>query len=314
MSSIGRYIRMFRENKKNFAYRLLGKTCGGWMPDGLYLRILYRIQTGKKLHLRHPRTFSEKLQWLKIHNRRPEYTMMVDKYAVKDYVAGIIEEEHIIPTLGVWDRPEDIDFESLPQQFVLKPTQGGGGSEVIICRDKDKLDRKAAIAKLKAGLKQDSYRYLREWPYKNVPRRVIAEKYMEVKGFATEGLTDYKFYCFNGEPKFCQVIKDRETQETIDFFDMDWKRQEFIGLNRKAVHAAVEPQRPVRYSEMQTMARKLAKGMPFSRVDLYEINAHTYFGEITFYPGSGMGEFRPEKYNDLLGQMLQLSGMGGVDS
>lgn len=306
ISNFGKYCRMYRSNKKYFTYRLLGKACGGWMPDGLYLRILYRVLTGNNLHLRNPVTFSEKLQWLKIHNRRPEYTRMVDKYAVKDYVAGIIGEEYIIPTIGVWDSPEEIDFESLPRQFVLKPTQGGGGSEVIICKDKDKLDRKAAIAKLKAGLKQDSYRYLREWPYKNVPRRVIAEKYMEAKDAKTEGLTDYKFYCFDGDPKYCQVIKDRNTIETIDFFDMNWELQEFIGLNRKAVHATLMPERPSRYEEMKVIVKKLSEGIPFSRIDLYEINNRIFFGEITFYPASGMGSFRPEKWDNILGNYITI--------
>lgn len=314
MNFIKRIYQSYKKDLSLFWYKLVRTTCGGWMPDGLYLRLIYRIIMGRKLHLNNPITFTEKIQWLKIHNRKPEFTIMVDKYAVKEYVSGILGAEHVIPTLGVWNRPEDIDFGALPDQFVLKPTQGAGGNEVIVCKDKNNFDKGAAIQKLNNGLRQDSYRTLREWPYKDVPRRIIAEKYMEDYGVETDGLTDYKFYCFNGDPKFCQVITNRTSQETIDFYDMNWEHQEFIGLNKRAIHSHVQLHRPKHYEEMQMMAKKLSEGLPFSRIDLYEINDRTYFGEITFFPGSGFGTFTPDNYNFLLGEMIHLSGMGGGDS
>ena len=175
-------------------------------PDKLYLQLLYYSNTGNLLHLKNPKTFGEKIQWLKLYDRKNEYTMMVDKYTVKEYVASIIGQEYIIPTLGVWDKPEDINFEQLPLQFVLKPTHGGGGN-IIICRDKALIDRKKVINKLKRALRGDIYKAYREWPYKNVPRKIIAEKYIENPSNENQDLTDYKFYCFNGVPKFCQVIQ-----------------------------------------------------------------------------------------------------------
>lgn len=288
-----------------------------WLPDKLYIKLMFRLKMGYKLNLKNPQTFSEKIQWLKLYNRKPEYTMMVDKYAVKDYVANIIGEKYIIPTIGVWDDPEEIEWEKLPNQFVLKTTHGGGSSGVVICKDKTTFDKKDAISKLKLSMKQDIYRTLKEWPYKNVPKRIIAEQYIESRP-KTKEIPDYKWYCFGGEPKYCQVIQDRSTTETIDFFDIDWKHQEFVGLN--PVHgleyntALMEPQRPLNLDTQIRIARELSKNMPFSRIDLYELEEKTYFGEITFYPMSGLGVFSPEQYNELLGEMLDLPGekRGGV--
>lgn len=289
---------------------------GQWIPDKTYIKWMYRLKMGKKLNLKNPTTFSEKLQWLKLYNRRPEYTIMVDKYAVKEYVANIIGSKYIIPTLGVWDRPEDIDWDLLPNQFVLKTTHGGGSSGVVICNDKASFDKEKAVIKLRKSLKQDIYRSLREWPYKNVPRRIIAEQYIEPRP-GVKDLPDYKWFCFDGEPRYCQVIQDRTTNETIDFFDTDWNHQEFVGLN--AVYgpfidtAKVLPVRPENLEIQIKIARKLSKNIPFSRVDLYEIDTNTYFGEITLYPRSGIGIFSPDNYNTLLGQMLKLPAMNLLD-
>lgn len=307
MSTITRAMNIYRNNKKEFWYCLMRKFCGNWMPDGIYLRILYRIYMGKCLHLRNPKTFSEKLQWLKIHNRKPEYTMMVDKFAVKDYVASIIGAEHIIPTLGVWDRPEDIDFDALPNQFVLKPTQGGGGHEVVICLDKSTLNCNAVIEKLKIGLKQNSYRSLREWPYKNVPRRIIAEKFINSSP-EVKDLIGYKWYCFDGEPKICQVVQNRTAQESIDFFDTEWRHKQFVGLNSKAIHAEVLPSKPSNIATQLRIAHELSKEIQFSRIDLYETGDNIYFVEIAFYPASGMEKIKPDEYNEILEAMLRLPG------
>lgn len=272
------------------------------LPDELYLKVKFRQLMGKKLNLKNPQTFSEKLQWLKLYNRRPEYTTMVDKYAVKDYVAKIIGEEYIIPTLGVWDRPEDIEWDKLPNQFVLKCTHDSGG--LVICRDKSKLDKEAAVTKLHKTLKQNYFRKWREWPYKNVPRRIIAEKYIEPTPDLKD-LLDYKFFCFNGEPQYCQVISGRNTKMSCDFFDKDWNHQPFHEP-RTYPFSEHELAKPSKYGEMWDLARRLAKDKPFSRIDFYEVRGKVYFGEITFFPTTGMGGFQPEEYDLKFGEMIQL--------
>ena len=283
---------------------------GTWLPDKTYLQILYYLRMGKVLHLNNPKTFTEKLQWLKLYDRKPEYTMMVDKLAVKNYVSKIIGEKYVVPTLGVWDRPEDIDWDSLPDKFVLKTKHGSGSVGVVICREKCTFNFREAIGKLKKSLKQDVYVDLREWPYKNVKKQIIAEMLLEDSETKKKDIIDYKFFCFKGEPKYCQVIKDRHTKETIDFFDMQWRHLDFIGLNPvaepSAICSAICPTRPVCYEEMKQIAQKLSKGFPFVRVDLYEVNKKVYFSEITLYPKSGMGIFNPEKYNYILGEMITL--------
>lgn len=420
-----------------------------WMSDEMYLKFMFRIKMRKKLDLENPSTFSEKVQWLKLHDRRPEYTTMVDKYAVKEYVAKIIGSEYVIPTLGVWESFDDIDFDSLPNQFVLKCTHDSGG--LVICKDKTTLDKKAAKQKIEKCLKRNYYWMGREWPYKNVPPRIIAEEYMEdaqthelrdYKFFAFEGvvktlfaaterqnkgeetkfdffdmefrhldfriehpnatkfpakpqtfdkmrelterlserlpqvrvdfyevngktyfgeltfahwsemvpfepeesdrvfgdwvklseecggycvinegfvlyihemqennndLVDYKFYCFSGEPVYCQIIKNRSLNETIDFFDMNWNHQEFTGINQPhKPHYDGLIFKPYSYEWMIETARILSKGIPFVRVDFYEINCKPYFGELTFYPASGFGNFAPEFWNIYMGGKMNL--------
>ena len=278
---------------------------GQQLPDKFYLRLLFYLEKGEKLDLITPISFCEKLQWLKLYDRRPEYVKMVDKYAVKDYVSEIIGERFVIPTIGIWERPEDIEWDKLPERFVLKTTHGGGNTGVVICRDKLSFDTKAAVKKLKKSLRQDIYRSLREWPYKNVPRRIIAEQYIEPEGEAKD-LPDYKWFCFNGEPRFCQVIQNRSSKETIVFFDTEWNRQEFIGLNPIAVPPEVLPKKPANLDAHLSIARQLSKNIPFARIDLFETGNRTYFGEITFYPKSGFGAFTPKKYNEILGEMIVL--------
>ncbi len=275
---------------------------GGWMPDKVYLRLIYRCRMGRWLNLKHPQTFSEKLQWLKLYNRRPVFTIMVDKYAVKDYVAKIIGEKYIIPTLGVWDRTDDIEWDKLPNQFVLKCTHDSGG--LVICKDKSKLNKEVAIKKLKSSLKQDYFKMWREWPYKNVPRRIIAEKYIEPKPDVND-LPDYKFFCFNGEPRYCQVITGRNTEMCIDFFDKDWNHQLF---HEPKIYpfANPEPMKPAKYDKMWNLAQQLAHGLTFSRIDFYNVGNDVYFGEITFFPTSGMGGFDPDEYDILFGKMIDL--------
>lgn len=275
-----------------------------WMDDKTYLEIAYRIQLGKKLNLDCPTTFSEKLQWLKLYNRKPEYTQLVDKYEAKKIVAGIIGEEYIIPTIGVWEKFEDINFNELPNQFVLKCTHDSGG--LIICKDKSKLDIEKARKKINRCLNHSYYWGVREWPYKNVRRRIIAEKFIELKPYVKD-LPDFKWYCFNGEPKFCQVIQDRSIDEKIDFFDTDWNHQPFIGLNPKAIHAANLPERPPQIETHIKIARLLSKNIPYARVDLYDVGERIYFGEITLFPGSGFGVFTPDEWNEIIGSWIDLT-------
>jgi len=269
---------------------------------------------GVKLDLKNPKTFTEKIQWLKLNNRKPEYTTMVDKYAVKKYVADKIGDKYIIPTLGVWNTFGEIDFDSLPGQFVLKTTHGGGSSGVVICRDKSSFDIKEAKQKLDRSLKTNNYWTYREWPYKNVPRRIIAEKFLEIPD--KTDLTDYKFYCFDGEPRYIQVIQDRNTKETIDFFDTEWQHQEFTGLNPVGLTPGVPNAEtsivcPDNLDDMLDIARKLSKGIPFVRVDLYQTVEGVYYGEITFYPASGLGCFTPDEWNGHLGDLIKIPKNGG---
>jgi hypothetical protein len=286
------------------------KKCARIVPDRLQLSLLHRVYVGHYVNWKNPKTFTEKLQWLKLYNRKPEYTTMVDKYAVKEYVANKIGEEYIIPTLGVWDRPEDIEWESLPNQFVLKTTHGGGGNGVWICKDKVAFDKDECIREIRRSLKSDLYWAFREWPYKDVPKRIIAEKYMMSKDndLKKTDLPDYKFFCFNGEPHFCQVIRDRSTKETIDIYDKEWNHMPFVGLNPCAKNGSISVERPNNLENMLEVCRKLAKDIPFSRIDLYVIDEKEYFGEITFYPASGYGKFTPSYWNERLGELINLNG------
>lgn len=286
-----------------------------WLSDELYLKLRFRFQMGYWPDLDNPKTFQEKINWLKLHDRNPRYTKMVDKYAVKEYVANKIGHEFIIPTLGVWEKPEDIDFDSLPEQFVLKTTNGGGSGGVVICKDKETFDRNKAILILRASMRSDIYRNLREWPYKDVKRRVLAEKYMAPKDIVNNpiyDLSDYKFFCFNGEPKYCQVIRDRHSKESIDFYDMNWRHQEFVGLNpvtsseKNMVNGINPVPRPLLLDDMICVCHKLSEDLKFVRIDMYVIDNRIYFGEITFYPASGIGFFSPDKWNVELGNLISL--------
>ena len=271
-------------------------------PDKLFLKLLFRVRMGRKLNLDNPQTFSEKLQWLKLNNRKPEYTQMVDKVGAKEYVANIIGEEYIIPTIGVWDRVEDIDFDKLPNQFVLKCTHDSGG--IVICSDKSKLDIAAAKAKLKRGLKRQFYAQNREWPYKNVKPRIIGEQYMvDESGYE---LKDYKWFCFNGEPKALFIATDRgiKGEETkFDFFDAEFNHLPFTNGHPNANREIAKPKS---FEKMKELAAKLSAGQPHLRVDFYDIDGKIYFGELTFYHWSGTMPFEPEEWDYKFGSWIKL--------
>ena len=273
-----------------------------WLPDEVYLKVAYKALMGKSLNLERPTTYNEKLQWLKLYDRRPEYTDMVDKFAVKRVVAQQIGEQYVIETLGLWDRFEDIDFSTLPDKFVLKCTHDSGG--LVICRDKAKLDLNAAREKIERSLKRNYFWQGREWPYKNVKPRIIAEKYMEDS--STQELRDYKFFAFNGEAKVLFVATERNNpgEETkFDFFDMDYNH---LDIKNGHPNAAITPQKPEQFELMRELSEKLSRGIPQLRVDFYEVNGRVYFGELTFFHWGGMKPFDPPEWDEIFGSWLTL--------
>lgn len=299
-------------NLKNNIYRAICKV--GRMPigenivsDAFYLRCQYRMRLNQSLNLHNPQTYDEKLQWLKLYNRKPEYTTMVDKYEVRKYISEKIGAEYLIPSLGVWEKFEDIDFEKLPKQFVLKCTHDSGG--LVICKDKAILDIDFARKKINKSLVNNYYLCGKEWPYKNVKPRIIAEAYMEDQ--QNKELWDYKFHCFEGKPFHCQVFTTRNSEEktTADFYDMQWNNQKYIRTLADTYdsnsHKIVE--KPQTFEEMKRLAEILSQNIPYVRVDFYEVDGQVYFGEITFYPAAGFSSFQPKEWEMIWGNMIDLS-------
>lgn len=272
------------------------------MSDEAHLKKEYYLTLGKKLDLDNPVSFNEKIQWLKLHDRKPFYTTLVDKFEVKKYVASVIGEEYIIPTIGVWEKFSDIDFETLPNQFVLKCTHDSGG--LLICKDKRNFDLKSAKKKIEHCLRRKYYYIHREWPYKDVVPRIIAEPYIEDK--KTGELRDYKFFAFNGEVKVVFVATGRQNPDmetTFDFFDMDYKHLDIVNGHP---NAEIIPEKPKNFEKMKELAKVLAKDIPHIRVDFYEVNEKIYFGELTFSHWSGMVPFEPVEWDYILGSWLEL--------
>ena len=272
------------------------------IPDKLYLKIIFRSKMGRRLNLIDPKTYSEKLQWLKLYDRRPEYTRMVDKYEAKQYVADIIGEEYVIPTLGVWNKPEEIEWDRLPDQFVLKCTHDSGG--IVICRNKADFNKGKAISSLKKSLSNNFYIIGREWPYKKIHPRIIAEKYME--DTKTKELRDYKFFCFDGAVKALFIATERQKEGEdvkFDFFDADFNHLPFLQGHD---NAAVMPEKPSQFEKMKTIAAELSKGIPQVRVDLYEVDGRVYFGELTFFHHGGWTPFEPEEWDYKFGKEIRL--------
>lgn len=283
--------------------------------EALYLKTRFRLEMGYKLNLKHPKTFSEKLQWLKLYNRRPEYTTMVDKYAAKDYVAGKIGPEYIIPTFGVWNKPEDIAWDSLPNSFVLKTTHGGSNVGVIICKDKKTIDKAQVTEVLRFALKQDIAKYSCEWPYKNVPRRVLAEEYItpatgnqSEKGdpeVSQTELLEYKFFCFNGRVEFMKVNLGRSTGLRANYYDREFHLLPFgEAWYMPDVNAVVN--KPKEFEKMIQLAERLSEGVPFLRVDLYDTGRRILFSELTFFPASGLENIKPDGWDEKIGDLLVL--------
>lgn len=271
-----------------------------FLPDRLYLKIRFYLEVGRKLDLKNPVTYNEKLQWLKLHDKRPEYTQMVDKYEVREYIKEKIGEEYLIPLLGVWNTPDEIEFDKLPNQFVLKCTHDSGG--LVICRDKSTLDIKATKKRLKKCLRRNFYKFGREWPYKDVKPRIIAEEFM-VDESGTE-LKDYKFYCFNGSPKALLIASDRPFDTKMDFFDAEFNH---LNIRRAYPNSDKEISKPASFDDMIALSKKLSENIMHVRVDLYDINGKIYFGEITFFPASGFTPFDPPQWDYTFGDWLKLN-------
>lgn len=271
-----------------------------FLPDELYIQLNYFAHFKKFANLKNPVTYNEKLNWLKLHDHNPLYTTLVDKYEVKKYVEKIIGEKYIIPTLGIWERFEDINFEVLPNQFVLKCTHDSEG--LVIVKDKSLLDKKTAKVKIENCLKQNFYCIGREWPYKNVKPRIIAEKYME--DIETGELRDYKFFCFKGNPKMMFIASDRNSGNVkFDYYDMEFNH---VDLTQKYPNSLKALWKPEKFNEMIRLSRILANGFPHVRVDWYEVNGNLYFGELTFYHFSGFMPFRPRYWDTTFGNWIDI--------
>lgn len=271
------------------------------LPDNMYLKLVYFLKTHKRLNLKNPRTYNEKLQWLKLYDRKPIYTIMADKYRVREYVAKKIGEEYLIPLIGIYDNFDEINFNKLPSQFVLKCTHDSGS--IVICKEKTKFDFQNAKKKISKHLSKSYYYLSREWVYKNIKHKIICEKYMVDE--SERELKDYKFFCFHGEPKIIQVDFNRFEDHKRNFYDLKWN---FVDLSLQYPNDPKKViSKPKKLDKMIRIASKLSEGINHVRVDLYMIKNDIYFGELTFYPEAGFGKFEPEIYDTIFGNWLKIA-------
>ena len=296
MSKFGTALKLI----KNPGVFIIGLDYNGltkWIPDDLFARISFRGMMGEKLHLKNPVTFNEKLQWLKVYDHKPEYTALVDKLSAKKEVGKLIGKEYIVPVYGIWKRADEIDFDKLPERFVLKCNHDQGS--VVLIRNKENMDRDAVIKDLNRKLKRNAYYGTREYPYKNIKPRVFAEEYLD------NNIIDYKFYCFNGEPKFlyCGQGLTEDHSLKIDFYDLNWKLMPFY---RTDYHRLGQIPKPSHFEEMVHIAKNLSAKVPFVRIDLFEVNDRVYFSEFTLCPASGFMPFVPKEYDKIVGNWLHL--------
>lgn len=297
-----RQINKIIHNPGIFISRLWMKLSPLITSSELYLKVYYRMRTGQKLNLSHPITFNEKIQWLKLHCVDPYYTTLVDKYEVRKVIKDKIGEDYLIPLLGVYDRFEDIDISSLPDQFVLKTTHDSGS--IVICRNKSFFNYNRAKRKLNKSLRHNYFYNGRETPYKNIKPKIVAEKYME--DHETGELTDYKFFCFNGKPEMVFVASERFNGDGIPkftYFDMDFN---VLPIHSKGHKNSTILKKPDCFNEMVNVLSKLCVDVPFIRIDLYAINHKVYFGEYTFFHDGGVVPMEPAEWNKILGDMIHL--------
>ena len=297
-------LHALRHNRRHLLYALLHRFSWLIPDDRLYLKLYYKLSVGKPLDLDNPVTFNEKQQWLKLYHRKDLYTTLADKVAVKEYVSKLIGQEYVIPTLKIWKKPGDINFDELPEQFVLKTNNDGGCNGVVICKDKKSLDKRKALREIRHSFYfRNPYLKAREWPYKNIKKCVFAEQYLEDP--ALKELRDYKFYCFSGEAKIMCLVAGRGSKDgaTFDYYDDNFNHLDF----HQEHPASKTPQdMPVCFEEMKRLASILSKDIPFVRVDFYEVDGHPYFGEFTFFDSGGTGPFHPEIWDDILGSWINL--------
>ncbi|MDD7150703.1 MAG: ATP-grasp fold amidoligase family protein [Bacilli bacterium] len=298
-------LKYYLLNPSKLVLRIMNSKFSRILADKTYLKIYFKCKMGYKLNLKNPQTFNEKLQWLKLYDRNPEYTKMVDKYEVREYIKEKIGEEYLIPLIGVYDKFDDIDFDELPNQFVIKCNHDSGG--LVICKDKGKLNIEETRKKINKSLKRNYYYSGREWPYKNVKPRIIIEKYMEDSN--KSDLIDYKLFCFNGIPKIVLVCSERFSSSNMceTWFDMNWK---LIDMTESGHRVDSTISKPKQLKKMVELSKKLSKNIPFIRVDWYEIGDKLYFGELTFYPASGFEKFEPKEWNKKIGDMLSIDKLG----
>ena len=302
MSKIKALVRLLSDT--NSLKAALVKKTYFFFSNKKYLELLYKYEVGKELNLQAPKTYTEKLQWLKLYYHNPIMPVMVDKYKVKTLVTEMIGSKYVIPTLGVWDQPEEIEWDTLPDRFVLKTTHGGGGVDVVICKDKKTLNKRIVFKKLRKSLEKDSYALTKEWPYLGVDKRIIAEEYLEEHGKTS--LNDYKVMCFAGKAKLIELHEERYTSHhTQDFYDCKWNK---LPINQKSygIISEVVSKKPELLNEMINLSEILADGFPHVRIDWYIVQQSLFFSEITFFDASGFDEFIPEEYNYILGDWIAL--------
>lgn len=302
---IKRKLHTFMHTERILTKKVEGSFIYPLLSDKNALDLLFYNRFGRRIDWKNPQSYNEKLQWLKLYNRIPLYTKLVDKYEAKIWVANVIGSQYVTPTYGVWDSFDEIDFSQLPDKFVLKTTHGGGNTGVVICNDIYTFDIEAARVKLTESLLENSFNISREWPYKHVSHRIIAEKYIDpVPGL--NDLPDYKFFCFDGVVKalFIGTERQKEGEDVkFDFFDADFNRLPF---RQGHDHAKVTPLKPKNFELMKELAEKLSKGMPHVRVDFYDTGNDVFFGEMTFYHFSGMMPFEPEEWDYKFGEWISL--------
>lgn len=284
---------------KNRELRLKLINCLRFIPTKPYLKMVYKIKTGKKLNLKNPVGFNEKLNWLKIHDKQEVYTDLVDKIKVRDYVKEKIGEDICFPLLGQWDKYEDIDFSTLPEKFVLKCNHDSGSVKII--KNKETIDHKELSKFFRSRLKINPYTIGREYPYKKVKPMIMAEEYMTPDG--AKDITDYKFFCFNGKPEIMFVATERSVDCKFDFFDMEFNHLDIVNIHPQS---GKEIQKPELFEQMKEIATKLSQGIRFVRVDLYEIEGKIYFGEFTFFHGGGFWLFKPDEWEKKLGSWMDI--------
>lgn len=298
-----RLVKALTHPRDLIVYFITRFNLGKSLSDERYLKLIYRIMFGKKLNLEHPVTFNEKLQWLKLNDRNPAYPKMVDKITAKDYVASVIGEEYIIPTLAVYDSVDDINLDKLPEQFVLKTNHSGGNTGVVICRDKNTFDLENAQKKLATSIKSDMFSNTREWPYTQITPRVFAEQYMSEETLNGD-LKDYKFFCFDGKVNALFIGTERGTGDVkFDFYDADFNHLDLVQTHLMSGKVLSKPEN---FEKMKELASRLSKGIPHVRVDLYNISGKIYFGELTFYHHGGFQPFHPESWDKMWGEWIEL--------